>query len=96
LPTEGKKENEGVITAEKIVIASGAKPKIPKINGLAESGFITGDEALRLQKQPGVLTFNGGEYIACELAHFFGGIGTKINIIQKNSLLIPHKDREIS
>jgi dihydrolipoamide dehydrogenase len=96
LPAEDKKDNEDIITAEKIVIAAGAKPKIPKIKGLAESGFITSDEALRLQKQPRALTFIGGGYIACELAHFFGSIGTKINIIQKNRLLIPHEDKEIA
>ncbi len=96
LLAEGKKDNGDIITAEKIVVAAGAKPKIPKINGLAESGFITSDEALRLQKQPRALTFIGGGYIACELAHFFGSLGTKINIIQKNSLLIPHEDKEIA
>ena len=96
LPAEDKKDNEESHTAEKIVVAAGAKPKIPKINGLAESGFITSDEALRLQKQPRVLTFIGGGYIACELAHFFGSLGTKINIIQKNNLLIPHEDKEIA
>ena len=96
LLAEDKKDNEESVTAEKIVVAAGAKPKIPKINGLAESGFITSDEALRLQKQPRVLTFIGGGYIACELAHFFGSLGTKINIIQKNNLLIPHEDKEIA
>jgi mycothione reductase len=96
LLAEGRKDNEDIITAEKIVVAAGAKPKIPKINGLAESGFITSDEALRLQKQPLALTFIGGGYIACELAHFFGSLGTRINIIQKNSLLVPHEDKEIA
>jgi dihydrolipoamide dehydrogenase len=96
LMSEDKKDNGDVITAEKIVIATGAKPKIPKIDGLEESGFITSDEALRLRRQPRVLTFIGGGYIACELAHFFGSLGTKINIIQKNSLLVPHEDKEIA
>lgn len=96
LQVEDKNDNEDIITAEKIVIATGTKPKIPKIKGLAESGFITSDEALRLQKQPRALTFIGGGYIACEMAHFFGSLGTKINIIQKNRLLIPHEDKEIA
>jgi dihydrolipoamide dehydrogenase len=43
-----------------------------------------------------VLTFIGGGYIACELAHFFGSLGTKINIIQRNKVLIPNEDEEIS
>src|SRR5204863_3673035 len=70
--------------------------RIPEINGLKESGYITSDEALRLKKQPKVLTIIGGGYIACELAHFFGALGTKINIIQTREVLIPDEDDEIS
>ncbi|HEU5462187.1 MAG TPA: dihydrolipoyl dehydrogenase [Nitrososphaeraceae archaeon] len=87
---------EQIITAEKIVIAAGTRPRIPKIKGLIKSGFITSDEALRLQKQPRILTFVGGGYIACELAHFFGSLGTTINIIERNDFLIPKEDEEIS
>ena len=87
---------EQIITAEKIVIAAGTRPRIPKIKGLVKSGFITSDEALRLQKQPRILTFVGGGYIACELAHFFGSLGTTINIIERNDFLIPKEDGEIS
>jgi mycothione reductase len=63
-------KSQNIITADKIVIASGTRPKIPNIKGLQECGFITSDEALRLKKQPKVLTIIGGGYIACELAHF--------------------------
>ncbi|MBA3750792.1 MAG: dihydrolipoyl dehydrogenase [Nitrosopumilus sp.] len=98
--TEGRKlednKDEEIIKAEKIVIATGSKPSIPKIKGLEETGYITSDEALRLKKQPKVLTFIGGGYIACELAHFFGSLGSEIHIIHHNNLLIPHEDEEIS
>ena len=85
-----------MITADKILLASGTRPRIPEIDGLKESGYITSDEALRLNKQPKVLTIIGGGYIACELAHFFGALGTKINIIQTRQVLIPDEDEEIS
>src|SRR5919202_930598 len=85
-----------MITADKILIASGTRPKIPQIEGLKESSYITSDEALRLNKQPKALTIIGGGYIACELAHFFGALGTKINIIQTREVLIPDEDEEIS
>ncbi len=91
--TIGEDQN---ISAEKILIASGTRPRIPKIRGLEESGYITSDEALRLRKQPKVLTIIGGGYIACELAHFFGALGTKINIVQRVDALIPSEDEEIS
>ena len=84
------------ISAEKILIASGTRPRIPKINGLEGSGYITSDEALRLRKQPKVLTIIGGGYIGCELAHFFGALGTKINIVQRADVLIPSEDEDIS
>jgi mycothione reductase len=89
-------EENQIITAEKILIASGTRPNIPEIEGLKESGYITSDEALRSLEQPRVLTFIGGGYIACELAHFFGSLGTKINIIQRNRVLIPREDEEVS
>jgi mycothione reductase len=84
------------IKADKILIASGTRPSIPAIKGLEGTGFMTSDEALRLKKQPRVLTIIGGGYIAAELAHFFGSLGTKINIIQRNNLLLPDEDEEIA
>ena len=84
------------ITGRKILIASGSRPRIPKIRGLNASGFITSDQALRLKKQPVNLTIIGGGYICCELAHFFGSLGTKINIIQIQNKLIPTEDEDVS
>jgi mycothione reductase len=88
--------NNEIITADKILIASGTRPFIPKIKGLENVEYITSNEALRLKQQPKILTIIGGGYIACELGHFFGSLGTQINIIQRNDLLIPNEDIDIS
>lgn len=84
------------IAAPRILIASGTRPAIPKISGLKESGYITSDQALRLENQPKTLTIIGGGYIAAELAHFFGSLGTTISIVQLRDLLIPSEDEDIS
>ena len=84
------------IKGEKIVIAAGTRPFVPEIEGLSEVDYITSDEALRLRKQPKTLTILGGGYIAAELAHFYGALGTKINIVQRNVLLVPNEDKEIA
>ena len=84
------------IAAPKILIASGTRPAIPKIKGLQESIYITSDQALRLKNQPKTLTIIGGGYIAAELAHFFGSLGSTINIVQQRDLLIPREDEDIS
>ena len=85
-----------IITADQILIACGTRPYIPKINGLENVDYITSNEALHLKYQPKTLTIIGGGYIACELAHFFGALGTKINIIQRNDFLLPNEDIDVS
>lgn len=86
-----------ILTSDIILIATGSKPNIPSnIAGLENSGYLTSDEALRLRKQPKSVTFIGGGYITCELAHFFGSLGTKVNIMQKSNLLLPHEDIDVS
>ncbi len=84
------------LQAERILIASGGRPLIPEIPGLREAGFITSDEALRLTKQPRELTILGGGYIAVELAHFFGSLGTRVHIVQRHSVLVPREDEEVA
>jgi mycothione reductase len=88
--------NGQVIVAPKILIATGTTPSIPNIDGLKESRYVTSDQALRLERQPKTLTIIGGGYIAAELAHFFGALGSSINIIQQGDLLIPGEDEDIS
>jgi mycothione reductase len=92
----GRSSEKQRVTGRKILIASGSRPRVPKIRGLNASGFITSDQALRLKKQPGNLTIIGGGYICCELAHFFGSLGTKINIIQNQNKLLTTEDKDIS
>ena len=90
------KVGKETIKGSKIIIAAGTRPMIPNIEGLKGTGFITSDEALRLRKLPKSMTILGGGYIAAELAHFYGALGTKISIIQRRNVLIPNEDEEIS
>ena len=90
------KVGEETIKGDKVVIAAGTRPSIPEIEGLCKVDFMTSDEALRLKKQPRVMTILGGGYIAAELAHFYGALGTKINIVQRGKLLTPNEDEEIA
>lgn len=84
------------LQADRFLLASGGRPLIPDVAGLRESGFITSDEALRLRAQPRELTILGGGYIAVELAHFFGSLGTRVNIVQRHPVLVPREDEEVS
>ena len=84
------------ITADKIVIASGARPLIPPIEGLEEVGYLTSATIFDIQEPPKSLVIVGGGYIAAEFAHFFSAIGTQVTIVGRNPRLLPDEEPEIS
>jgi mycothione reductase len=90
------KVKSGEIKAERIVIAAGTRPSVPPIDGLETVRHMTSDGALRLEELPKELIIMGGGYISCELAHFFGSMGSKVRILQRNVRLLPHEDEEMS
>jgi len=83
------------ITAETIVIAAGSRPAVPRIDGLSDVPFVTTDEALRLPKQPRRLIVIGGGYIAAELAHFFGALGTEVTIVEIAPRMLLQEDDDV-
>jgi len=84
------------ITSEKIVISAGTRPFVPLIEGLNQVPYMTSDGALRADRLPKKLIIIGGGYIACELAHFFGSMGSEITVLQRNARLLPAEDEEVS
>ncbi len=84
------------IKGEKIFIATGARPLIPKIKGLDKLGYLTNETALQLIKRPKSMIIIGGGYVATEFAHFFSAVGTDVTILQRGSLLVPGEEPEIS
>ena len=81
-------------TADKIIIATGSKPYIPKIKGLDKVPFMTSREALRKEKLPKTLTVIGGGFIALELGYAYSSFGSKVNFIVRSNML-RKKDKDI-
>lgn len=71
------------IEADKIVIATGSKPRVLDIPGgdLA----LTSTDFLNFEKLPKSLLFIGGGYIALEFAHMAARYGCKVTIIHRGS-----------
>ncbi|MBI4310106.1 MAG: dihydrolipoyl dehydrogenase [Candidatus Omnitrophica bacterium] len=83
------------LIADKIVIAVGARPSIPPIPGLAGTPFMTSTEALRNTVLPDSIIILGGGYIACELGHAYGALGSRTHVLARSSLL-RSEDSEIA
>eukprot|EP00761_Pharyngomonas_kirbyi_P001641 gb/GECH01001645.1/.p1 GENE.gb/GECH01001645.1/~~gb/GECH01001645.1/.p1 ORF type:complete len:519 (+),score=118.82 gb/GECH01001645.1/:1-1557(+) len=76
-----------VISGDKVFIAAGARPHVPNIPGLKDTPFMTSTEALQAEKQPKRMAVIGGGYIATELAHFYGSLGTELHMFVRSNLL---------
>ena len=86
--------NGETITAPMIYIATGARPMIPPIPGLADTPYMTSTEALKNTEQPKSMIVIGGGYIGVELGHFYGAVGTKVTFIVRGEM-ISAEDKDI-
>ncbi len=91
LDVEGRR-----ITAPHILLAAGARPVVPPIGGLAETGFHTSDSIMRLAELPARLGIIGGGFIAVEMGHVFSGLGTQVTIFNRSNTLLREFDHDIS
>src|SRR5262249_58935436 len=84
------------ISAGNVVVGAGAHPFIPDINGLDDVEYHTSDTIMRVLSLPDNLVIIGGGFIASEMAHVFGALGSRITIINRSPRLLANEDESIS
>jgi mycothione reductase len=90
------KVGKETITSKMILLCTGSKPMIPRINGLEKVTYLTSDTLLKLDRLPKSTAIIGGGYIAAEYGHFLAAMGSKVTIIGRNPQFIPEEEPEIS
>ncbi len=88
--------NEEIITADKIVIACGARSAIPPISGLKEVNCLTSTTAMEMEELPRSMLIIGGGVIALEFSQMFRRLGVEVTILQRNRRVGPILEEEIS
>ena len=83
------------ITADKVVVAAGAHPAIPAIEGLESCGYHTSDTIMRLDALPERLVVLGGGYIAAELGSVMGAFGSQVTFVLRGDTFLRREDNEI-
>jgi len=81
------------VSAKYILVATGAWPSIPEIEG-AEHG-ITSNEAFHLEDAPKRIIIVGGGYIANEFAGIFNEFGSHVTIVNRSATLLRGYDEQI-
>jgi len=81
------------VTADKILIATGATPQMPKIEGIEHA--ISSNEVFHLEALPKRIVIVGGGYIANEFAGIFQQFGTHVTLVNRTDVILRHYDQQI-
>lgn len=81
------------VRAHRFVIATGSRPALPPIEGLADCDPLTNETLFGLENRPGRLLTLGGGPIGVEMALAFRRLGAEVALIERETLL-PRDDPE--
>jgi len=84
------------VSAEHVIVATGAQATLPPGFSLDGERVITSQEALDLEKQPRRVAVLGGGVVGTEFACFFAAIGSQVTLIEMLPRLVPAEDDEIA
>jgi pyruvate/2-oxoglutarate dehydrogenase complex dihydrolipoamide dehydrogenase (E3) component len=79
--------NGEVLSARRIVIATGSRPFVPPVPGLAGLPYLTNETVFGLRDLPRHLLVLGGGPVGVELAQAFRRLGAEVTLVQSGALL---------
>nr|MDK7700818.1 mercury(II) reductase [Micrococcus terreus] len=75
-----------VLEAAHYLVATGARPWVPALPGLAQVDYLTSTTAMELTEVPESLLVLGGGYVALELAQLFARLGSTVTMLVRSRL----------
>ena len=79
------------LSAPRIVIATGSRPRVPDLAGLRDVPFLTNETLFNLKEKPRHLAILGGGPIGIEMAQAFRRLGAEVTVIEAGRCLA-HED----
>jgi len=92
LDVQAKDGESREITAERIVINTGARPFLPPVDGIEAAGVLTSTSIMELDAVPDHLIVLGGGYIGLEFGQMFRRFGADVTIIERGEQLLGRED----
>lgn len=92
----GQVEVDGVLLVARraVVVATGARPVVPDVAGLADTPFWTNRDAVRARRAPESLLVLGGGAIGVELGQVFRRFGTEVTLVESGPRLVATEEPE--
>lgn len=83
------------ITAHHVVLATGARPRLPPLPGIVDAPVLTSENLWSLTELPKRLVVLGGGAIGCELSQSFARLGSQVTLVEGVSQLLGREDPEV-
>src|SRR6476661_3600819 len=81
------------VSADRILIATGATPAMPAIDGIEHA--ISSNETFHLERLPKRIVIAGGGYIANEFAGIFHQFGSHVTLVNRSDVILRQYDQQI-
>jgi pyruvate/2-oxoglutarate dehydrogenase complex dihydrolipoamide dehydrogenase (E3) component len=88
--------NGKTVSARNWVIATGSSSRIPAIEGLDQTPYITNKEIFYLDELPASMVILGAGPIAIEMAQAFCRLGTKVYVVQRSGQILTKEDGDMA
>jgi glutathione reductase (NADPH) len=92
-PNEVRLASGRTITAGKILVATGARPFMPAIDGIEHA--ISSNEVFHLEAMPRRIVIAGGGYIANEFAGIFHQFGAHVTLVNRSDTILRGYDEQM-
>lgn len=96
LPGRKVRAGSRLLQARHILIATGSSPRIPPIEGLADSGYLTNRTLMRRKELPESLLVLGGGPLGLEFGQMYAHFGSSVRILESAPRILPQEEPEVS
>ena len=89
-------QTKRVISSKRFIIATGSRPRIPKIEGIDRVGVLTNENLFELKEQPQRLLVMGAGPIGMEMAQAFRRLGSAVTVTARGTQILRRDDAELT
>ena len=79
-------------TASFVLLATGSRPALPPIDGLADAAPLTSEQIFALDRAPASVVMIGGGPISIELAQGLARLGVKVTVLERGPRVLPREE----
>lgn len=91
-----KDGGQRTLSAERIFINAGARPSVPKLDGLKDVPFLDSTSIMEVDSVPEHLLVLGGGYIGLEFGQLFRRLGSRVTVVQSRGQLLRGEDADVA